>query len=141
MLAAESDVTWRRRRLRWADLRQAQWVVPPRDTLVRQAFMRAFLNEGVEPPEPVIETMSSVTIGTLLRLDPNLLCAVRPEHARDEIARGGVRLLQVRPEMQLPPLGLYTRREGANLTQVLQEFAQALRKVGSMVPRVRFADG
>ena len=141
VLSVESDATWRRRRLRWADLRQAQWVVPPRDTLVRQAFMRAFLNEGVEPPEPVIETMSSVTIGTLLRLDPTLLCAVRHEHARDEIARGGVRLLQVRPEMQLPPLGLYTRREGANRTQVMQEFAQALRKVGSMVPRVRLADG
>ena len=131
VLAAASNLTWRRPRLRWADLGEAQWVAPPRDTLVRQAFMRAFLNEGVEPPQPVIETLSSVTIGALLRLDPNLLCAVRHEHARDEIARGGVRRLLVRPEMPLPPLGLYTRRDGAGQTLAMQAFAHALRKTGT----------
>lgn len=135
VLAAEADTRWGRRRLRWADLRAEPWVAPPRDTLVRQAFMRAFLNEGLDPPEPVIETLSSVTIGALLRLDSSLLCAVRNEHARDEIARGRVRRLRVTPEMPLPPLGLFTRRDDVGPTPVVREFARALQKVGHAVPR------
>jgi DNA-binding transcriptional LysR family regulator len=61
VLAAESNSAWRRRRLRWIGLQGASWVAPPKDTLVRQAFMTVFLNEGIDPPEPVIEAMSSVT--------------------------------------------------------------------------------
>jgi len=121
----------RRRGLRWVDLRGAAWVAPPRRTLVRQAFMAAFLDEGVDPPEPVIEAMSSVTIGAVLRLDPTLVCAVRHEHARDEGARGGVRLLALQPEVPLPPLRLFTRRSGQETSPVVREFAQAIRGAGA----------
>lgn len=131
VLAAPSNPLLRRRGLRWEDLRDAPWVAPPRQTLVRQAFMTAFLDAGSTPPEPVIETMSSVTVGAVLRLDPSLLCAVRLEHARDEIARGGVRRLTVAPDLALPPLGLFTRRTDSSTTPVLHEFARALRKAGA----------
>lgn len=134
VLAADSNPLRRRRRLRWVDLRDASWVAPPRDTLVRQAFMTAFLNEGADPPEPVIETMSSVTIGAVLRLDPSLLCAVRYEHARDEVARGGVRQIVVEPAVPLPPLGLFTRRGDVGATPVVREFARAIREAGAQVP-------
>lgn len=121
----------RRRNLRWVDLRDADWVAPPRQTLVRQAFMTAFLNEGVDPPEPVIEAQSSVTIGAVLRLDPTLVCAVRQEHARDEVARGGVRLLALQPLVPLPPLGLFTRRSGIETSYVVRELATAIRTAGA----------
>lgn len=135
VLAADSHPAPRRARLRWVDLRDASWVAPPRDTLVRQAFMTVFLNEGVDPPEPVIEVMSSVTVGAVLRLDSSLLCAVRHEHARDEVARGGVRQLVVEPAVALPPLGLFTRRSDVGPTPVVQEFARAIRKAGAPGPR------
>ncbi|QDL36154.1 LysR family transcriptional regulator [Rhodoferax sediminis] len=131
VLAAASNVNVRRRGLRWADLRSAQWVAPPKETLVRQAFMTAFLNDGVEPPEPVIEAMSSVTVGALLRMDPSLLCAVRFEHARDEVARGNVRKVPVLPAIPLPSLGLFTRRAAIGQPAVVQEFARAIRKAGA----------
>jgi len=134
VLAASSNTVGRRRRLRWVDLRDAHWVAPPKDTLVRQAFMTAFLNEGLDPPEPVIEAMSSVTIGAVLRLDAGLLCAVRHEHARDEIARGGVRRLAVEPVIALPPLGLFTRRDIGS-TPIMQEFARAIRMGGALAHR------
>lgn len=134
VLVAEGHPALRRRGLRWVDLVDADWVTPPRQTLVRQAFMTAFLNEGVDPPAPVIETMSSVTIGAVLRLDPTLVCAVRREHARDEVARGGVRLLTMRPAVPLPPLGLFTRRSGAEASPVLRAFAQAIRAAGGPPP-------
>ncbi len=140
VLAASSNPAVRRRRLRWVDLRDADWVAPPKQTLVRQAFMTAFLNEGVDPPEPVIEAMSSVTIGAVLRLDPKLLCAVRYEHARDEVTRGGVRQLAVMPPVALPPLGLFTRRGGIETTPVVREFARAIRAVGAHAPIARVRD-
>lgn len=131
VLAADAHPACRRRRLSWMDLREASWVVPPKETLVRQAFMSAFLNEGADAPEPVIEAMSSVTIGALLRLDPSLLCAVRYEHARDEVARGGATRIAVKPDIALPPLGLFTRRGAVASTPVVQAFARAIRQAGA----------
>lgn len=118
----------RREPLGWPALRTARWVAPPRETLVRQAFVAAFMSQGLEPPVPVVEAMSSVTVGSLLRRDPSLLAAVRAEHARDEQARGGVRLVAVVPEVALPPLCLFTRRGVPAQTEVVRAFAQALRQ-------------
>jgi DNA-binding transcriptional LysR family regulator len=133
VLAAASNRLMRRRGLRWSDLRSAPWVVPPKETLVRQAFMSAFLNEGLDPPEPAIEVMSSVTVGTVLRMDASLLCAVRFEHARDEVARGDVRHVAVSPAIALPSFGLFTRRGAVAQPAVLQEFARAIRRAGAGV--------
>ncbi|MDP9917313.1 DNA-binding transcriptional LysR family regulator [Variovorax boronicumulans] len=133
VLAAVSNPDVARRRLQWADLRAAQWVLPPKETLVRQAFMTVFLNSGVTPPVPVIEAMSSVTIGTVLRKDPSLLCAVRLEHAADEIARGGVQRLRVGPQVALPSFGLFFRRDGMARPAILTAFADAIRAVGGAI--------
>lgn len=123
-----------KRRLRWAALHDAAWAAPPKDTLVRQALMTAFLNEGLEPPEPAIEVVSSVTLGSVLRMDAKLLGAVRFEHARDELARGGVRRLIVAPVIALPSLGLYTRRDVEAPAPLVQAFADEVRRLG-MRPR------
>ena len=127
-----------RRKLRWADLAQSSWVLPPRETLVRQAFMTAFLNDGATPPMPVVEALSSVTVGAVLRRDPSLLCAVRLEHAIDEIARGGVRRLAIAPKVSLPSFGLFFRRDGMERPPILAEFAEAVRRAAAtMAPRRR----
>lgn len=128
VLASSANRHMTQRRWRWVDLRAAPWVAPPRTTLVRQAFITAYLDQGVDPPEPAIETMSSVTIGALMRLDPSLLCVVRMEHARDEVAHG-LQQLVVTPSIPLPPLGLFTRRSPVEQPAVLQAFAQTLRQV------------
>jgi DNA-binding transcriptional LysR family regulator len=130
VLSAGDVAAARGRRLRWADLHALPWVAPPRDTLVRQALMTAFLNEGLEPPEPAIEVLSSVTVGSVLRLDRGLVGAVRFEHARDELARGGVQRVAVGPRVPLPSLGLYTRRGAERPAPLVQAFGRALKKVG-----------
>lgn len=131
VLAAASNTAMRRRGLQWADLRSSPWVTPPKETLVRQAFMTAFLNDGVDPPEPVIEAISSVTVGAVLRMDASLLCAVRFEHARDEVARGDVRRVAVHPTIPLPSLGLFTRRGATSSSSVVREFALAIQRAGA----------
>lgn len=133
VLASTANRSVSGRRLKWADLRAAQWVVPPKETLVRQAFITAFLNSGTTPPVPVIEAMSSVTIGTVLRQDSSLLCAVRLEHAVDEVARGGVQRLKVLPQIVLPSFGLFFRRDGMDRPTILTAFAEAIRNVGEDV--------
>lgn len=130
VLCADTHPLARSRKLRWADLHGQPWVAPPKDTLVRQALMTAFLNEGLEPPEPAIEVLSSVTVGSVLRLDAALLAAVRFEHARDEVTRGGVRRVAVAPAVPLPSLGLYTRRGVEGLAPLVQAFAKEIRRVG-----------
>lgn len=131
VLCAATVPIARKRRLRWADLHAMPWVAPPKDTLVRQGLMTAFLNEGLEPPEPVIEVLSSVTVGSVLRMEPGLLGAVRFEHARDELARGGVRRLSVTPGVVLPSLGLYTRRGVEGPAPLVQAFGKAIGRVGA----------
>lgn len=131
VLCAQGHPLSRRRKLGWPDLRAQAWVAPPKDTLIRQALMTAFLNAGLQPPEPAIEVLSSVTVGSVLRMDRSLLAAVRLEHARDELGRGGVRRVAVAPAMALPSLGLYTRRAAEGPPPLVQAFAAALRRVGA----------
>lgn len=119
----------RSRRVRWADLHASPWVAPPKDTLVRQALMTAFLNDGLEPPEPAIEVLSSVTLGSVLRMDPALLGAARLEHTRDELARGGLHRVAVAPVVRLPSLGLYTRRDVEAPPPLVQAFGEAIRRL------------
>ena len=131
ILCAEGNALLRTRRLHWRDLHGHPWVAPPKDTLVRQALMTAFLNAALEPPEPAIEVLSSVTVGSVLRLEPALLGAVRLEQARDELARGGVHRLPMAPAVRLPSLGLYTRRAAEGPAPLVQAFAAAIRRVSA----------
>lgn len=140
VLCAPGHALSRSRRLNWADLHAQAWVAPPKDTLVRQGLMTAFLNAGLEPPEPAIEVLSSVTVGSVLRLDETLLGAVRFEQARDELARGGVMRLRITPTVALPSLGLYTRRAAEGPPPVVPAFADAIRRVSART-RIQVLDG
>ncbi len=135
VLCAQGHGLSRKRRLGWNDVQAQPWVAPPKDTLVRQALMTAFLNAGLEPPEPAVEVLSSVTLGSVLRLDGAMLGAVRFEQARDELARGGIVRLPITPAVRLPSLGLYTRRGAEGSPQVVQAFAEAIRLVRLRVNR------
>lgn len=132
VLTSAASIHAGRRKLGWAQLHSAQWIVPPKETLVRQAFVTAFLNRGLTPPTPVVEAMSSVTIGSLLRKDPLLVSAVRLEHALDEIARGGVCQLNVTPQIELPSFGLFCRREGQARSPILTAFAEAVKSSSAL---------
>ncbi len=115
--------------LRWSEVAAERWVLPPRDTPVRQAFMAAFLNAGVAAPEPVVETLSPVTLGSLLRLDPTLLGAVRRESVDEHGDGGELRALRVGPPIPLPPLGVFTRASAGGADATVAAFVSALRRV------------
>ncbi len=113
--------------LHWRELAGMRWAAPPRYTQVGQQFAAAFLHLGIEPPDPVVETLSPVTLVELLRRDPTLIAAVRDESTRFEVL-SGLRRLEIVPRVSLPPLCVFTRRPDAPTTAIVAEFLQSLRR-------------
>ena len=111
----------------WASLAAERWVAPPRETPIRQQFIASFLQLGLKPPVPVIETLSPVTMIELLRLDPTLIALVRFESVRNDTL-AGMRRLEIRPRMPLPPLCVLTRARGGPMPEIVGEFIAALRR-------------
>ena len=115
------------RALRWRDLAQARWVAMPTDTVVRQRFMEAFVGEGLEPPQPVVETLSPITIAALVREDPSLIGLARHESAGQQSLLPGIRRLALDPKMPLPSMCLITRRSAEGEGPLLKSFADCIR--------------
>ncbi len=130
----------RARKVTWAQLADGRWVAPPRAALVRQQFIAAYLHRGLVPPDPVVETMSPVTVFDLLRRDPTLIAATRFETTRLEVPTG-LRRLALTERVELPPLCILTRHASAPRTAIVENFAHALRGVASPDARRRGSRG
>lgn len=99
-----------RKRISWAQLARQSWILPPRGSLLRRAVIAACLSDGVTPPQPSIECLSTLTVLAFLRLDPDCIGPMREQQALEEtrLNRKMV-ILDVRPGMTMPPLALITR--------------------------------
>lgn len=115
-----------RRRLGWKDLGDADWVLPPSHAMVRQAFVAACLQQGLQPPRPVVETLSPLTLSYLVRSDPALLGLMRSEQLRGEHQAFTLKELPVVPRVALPPLSLLTRRSRSGMAPLVDPFFRAL---------------
>jgi DNA-binding transcriptional LysR family regulator len=112
VVASSSHRLARARRLHWKDLLEESWVLQPRDSLVRRAFMSAYFDQGLTPPSGV-ETLSPITMAALIGLDASLLGAMRSENVPLQHARGRLVVLPVTPVAVLPPLAVFSRRSRA----------------------------
>jgi len=93
----------------WAALSRADWVLPPRHSVIRRAIEARFLAEGLMPPVPKIE---SVNLGTNLRLiAAGLAIGAVPKSALDlDSGERRLRIVGVSPHLEIPPLSLVYRR-------------------------------
>ena len=112
----------------WKDLASERWIAPPRDTPVRRAFMAGFLNNGLTPPQPVVEAVSPPTLGALIRLDRSLVGVARYGSARDSDAFPGTRVVEIVPQMALPPLCVILRRVPLERPKAVVTFVEALKR-------------
>lgn len=126
-LVAEGHPLAQARRVAWRDLVGLRWIAPPPETPIRQHFVAAFLRIGCVPPDPVVETLSPVTMIELLRRDASLIALVRDESTRFG-APEGLRRLEIGAPMLLPPLCVLTRRTGVEHPEILSVFIDALRR-------------
>lgn len=124
------DGPWaRRRRVGWAQLQGARWVLPPRDSLIRRAFIRVYLDLDLTPPEPVVEALSPMTIRSMLEVGGAEIGLARSGHAAEDVRLGVLKELQVQPRLSLPPLAMFTRREAGTRKRTVDAMTQALRDV------------
>ena len=134
VVASSSHRLARARRLHWKDLLEESWVLQPRDSLVRRAFMSAYFDQGLTPPSAAVETLSPITMAALIGLDASLLGAMRSENVPLQHSRGLLGVLPVTPVAMLPPLAVFTRKSRAGRSPALERFVQALHRVAAAGP-------
>jgi len=108
----------------------SQWALPPADALMRQALTAALLQRGLRPPEPVVESLSAITMRWLVRFDTDLLGVMRLHQAREERAMGLLQILPVRPTIALPDISMITCRDTVDVANGAAVLMTALRQAG-----------
>lgn len=127
-IVANAHPLFRDGKANWRDLADQRWVAPPRDTPVRRAFMAGFLNNGLTPPQPVVEAVFPPTVGALIGLDHSLVGLVRYGNVRDGDTFPGTRVIEIVPRVALPPLCVILRRSPVAPSKAVATFVDALKR-------------
>ena len=118
-----------RRRLHWRDLTAARWVLPEAPAPLRRAFIETYLHLGLLPPRPEIEAGSAAAVAGFVRAAPEMIGLVRIDGGLSEIQRGGLRMLEVKPQIALTPVSVLYRDNHGVADEVLVRFVAELKRV------------
>lgn len=130
LVPARSQARLSRGPLDWARLAGLDWIFPPPNTPMRRTFTAMFLSAGVQPPPPVVETMSLRTIETVMRHLPNGVTLLAKDIAADLVQRGECAALPYKLTWNLPPVSFFvTRHLAAHPT--IRSLAVAIRKAAN----------
>jgi len=125
-VAARNQRRLSRGPLDWAKLAQLDWILPPPNTPMRRLYNTIFVTAGVQPPVPIMETISVRSMETVLRSQPNAI-AILPRDVVDELFKGGpIAALNYRLGWTLPPVTYFCQRQLVE-TQQMRTLAEALR--------------
>lgn len=92
--------------LELAALQPRPWVLPPRNSLVWTALRREFTRAGLALPRGFVEGSSIPAIGAILHHAPGMVGALRADAGLHLEHHFGLRVLQVRPQIALPTVGI-----------------------------------
>ncbi|WP_454673919.1 LysR family transcriptional regulator [Achromobacter pestifer] len=121
----------RRRRIKWAELVDARWILPPLESVLRRAFMRTYLERGLPMPVHRVEAISPLTTRSLLAQGAVDLGLLRKAQAQEEARLGGVKVLSMESEPMLPALTSVVRRAPSARSALLDAFMAILRQEAS----------
>lgn len=114
--------------LEWSDMTGASWVLPPKESLLRRAFIDAHLAAGLVPPVPDVELLSPIMVAELLTSDEGLLGLMRLEHAQAEQSTKRLIQLNIKHQVALPPLSLITCPQISRVeNELIEAFTIALK--------------
>jgi hypothetical protein len=81
---------------------------------MRRTFSTIFLSAGVQPPSPIIETMSLRSIENVLRHEPNGITILASDVASDLTLNGVCAVLPYKLSWNLPPVSFFVQRNMSN---------------------------
>ncbi|MBU1360886.1 MAG: LysR family transcriptional regulator [Gammaproteobacteria bacterium] len=111
IVSAKSVARISRGELDWVKLAQLHWVLPPPNTPMRRTYNTIFVGAGVQPPAPIVETLSLRSVETALRVDPNAVTILPTDVAADFVAAGHGARLPYKLNWNLPPVTFLTLRQ------------------------------
>ena len=138
ILARPSHGLLRHGELSLADLRDADWILPPQETTLRRQLETAFFDAGLDPPNCAVQSVSLLTNRRLL-LDSDLIGVWPRGVAADELAQGRLVALPVRVADILWPVGVSTRKH-VRLSPAAQALLSMLRAVGGESDTTQYSD-
>lgn len=107
-----------------ADLAKCEWVMPRADSNVRQALAESFLREGIQPPEPIVETSTYIQDLTLVA-NSGFFTAAPKRAARMQQALGLIKIVDV-PLSVIPAQVRFIARKSSARNASLVKFRDAL---------------
>ena len=110
LVPARSRARLSRGPLDWARMARLEWIFPPPNTPMRRTFSAIFLSAGVQPPSPIVETMSLRSIENVLRHEPNGVTILARDVAADLVLGGVCAVLPYRLSWNLPPVSFFVLR-------------------------------
>lgn len=109
------------------DLVEHEWILPPPDTTLRRQVDQAFLADGLEQPNVVIDSVSLQANRVLLR-STDLICVLPETVIGDDIASGALVHIPTRKHRGSGPVGVSTRNE-RDLSPTAEAFLATLREL------------
>lgn len=123
-----------------AALATFDWIMPPANTPMRRLYNAMFIAAGLQPPSPILESVSGRSVETVLRLVPNAIAVLARDVASEMAAAGYCALLPYRLSLSLPPVSFFTTVELAphplvhSLLEAVVATGKAMRASGKGAP-------
>lgn len=114
-----------RARLSWDKLVELDWILGAPHTPMREQIADIFLQAGVAPPMPIVESYTSRLIGEMIVANENAVSIVPADIAEELVHFAGVAIVPYTLDWTLPPVAMFTR-EGVT-REVDAVFGQSLR--------------
>jgi DNA-binding transcriptional LysR family regulator len=117
----------RKREVGWAELAGAQWVLPRQHELERRAIDELFVGQGLEPPEALVETTSTVLMKSMV-MQSDCLTFIPRELIYWEALAGTLIALKVTAPRWQRLVGV-TRRKRGSVSAAGKALIDALKEV------------
>ena len=101
----------------WKRLAGRDWILPPTTYTARILVQRAYLEAGLLPPEPVIESINIPAMLAMVAAGLGISPAFEST-VRDDLASGSLRRIRMEKELPAVPIGLAYRRATRDLVAV-----------------------
>lgn len=113
--------------LDWRKLRELAWLMPPKETPVRQVLTALFVQQGLQPPQPMLESYSPKILAAMLTAHPTAVAIVPDEIASELIQTANVMIVPYALQWDLPPIAII-RRDRPVASPAEEVFVAVLRR-------------